>query len=147
MTTASEWLALAERCEKATGPDREIDALIWQALYPDKLVMTDGGGYGPDKRPPTYVRASQLPVSKWESKTDLAILIGAEPVTASLDAITALIERELPGFIWSSTFSVGLSTAKLFKSGTDFIGFGSSEPLARCSAFCRAMAVKEGGHG
>jgi hypothetical protein len=28
MTTREQWLALADRCEKATGPDREIDAVL-----------------------------------------------------------------------------------------------------------------------
>lgn len=28
-TTSEEWNALADRAEAATGPDRELDALIW----------------------------------------------------------------------------------------------------------------------
>lgn len=32
MTTESELIALAERCEAATGPDRELDALIHVAV-------------------------------------------------------------------------------------------------------------------
>jgi hypothetical protein len=35
VTTREELLALAERCEKASGPDRELDAEIWEkAVYP-----------------------------------------------------------------------------------------------------------------
>jgi hypothetical protein len=35
-----ELLALAERCEKATGADREVDLAIHLALYPDDDVAT-----------------------------------------------------------------------------------------------------------
>lgn len=32
MTSRPELQGLIERCEKATGPDRELDVAIWQAL-------------------------------------------------------------------------------------------------------------------
>ena len=30
--TAAEMLALADRCEKASGPDRDLERLIWSAV-------------------------------------------------------------------------------------------------------------------
>lgn len=38
-----ELVALAERCEKATGPDRELDAAILVATSGDELRIENGG--------------------------------------------------------------------------------------------------------
>lgn len=39
MSKRDELLELAERCEKATGPDRELDALIYIVREPDSLRL------------------------------------------------------------------------------------------------------------
>jgi hypothetical protein len=39
MTSSKELLELAERCEAATGPDRELDAAISEAFYPGDKDM------------------------------------------------------------------------------------------------------------
>jgi hypothetical protein len=63
---------------------------------------------------------------------------GAHPAyTASLDAITALIERELPGAYVHSLCDEGNYAA----AGVNDCGAHAlTEPLARCVAFCRAKA-------
>lgn len=39
-----ELLKLAERCEKASGPDRDIDALIWSRVHPDGIAGVEKHG-------------------------------------------------------------------------------------------------------
>lgn len=109
------WLALAERCEKATGPDRMIDAEIHDAVYGGseawEAVRRWGGGV------------------QWIKHR-----------TASVDAITTLIERKLPGCSYrSGRGEAGTYWAAI---GADFLMSAASEPLARCAVFCQAMAEK-----
>ena len=129
MTTTKEWLALAERCEKATGPDREIDAEIYDALCPQRL------GYKAGKNiVRVFGGAAWLPC-----------------FTISLDAITTLIEQELPKAEFNSTSKVqgdGIGGLKRYAYAWLVIGpdvWGdtavASEALARCAAFCRAKAA------
>jgi hypothetical protein len=126
----SKWLELAERCEKATDEDRDIDRCI-AAYLPDGFQ--------------TY------PISGF---------------TSSLDAITALIDRELPGWACNSgrtpdefklvgepNFTASLiGDIREVQFGYDeppeldysnHEGKAATEPLARCAAFCRAMNEKE----
>jgi hypothetical protein len=122
MTSKAEWLALAERCEKAMEPDREIDWCIHAAIL----------------NWPAEIKPRQP---------------GDAEYTASLDAITALIERELPDFHWriqggcKKTGWIQMSgdprayiksKAKDYKIGFD--GEAATPALALCAAFCRAMA-------
>jgi hypothetical protein len=44
MITPNEWLALAERCEKATGPDRDIERCICN-LLPDRWQTMPFDGF------------------------------------------------------------------------------------------------------
>jgi hypothetical protein len=37
--TRDEWKNLAERCEKAAGPDREIDGALYDALAGDGSII------------------------------------------------------------------------------------------------------------
>jgi hypothetical protein len=144
MTTKAEWLALAERCEKAKGPDQSID--VWIENY---------CGIAEFIQPHT-----------WRASIDSPERGRIRPLTASLDAITALIERELPGWYCTSThippefrsdetlpFDASLvGNIREEQFGYDeppelthavHPGAGATEPLARCAAFCRAMAEKE----
>lgn len=105
MTTRDQFLALAARCEAATGPDREVDEAIREATgYPEK--------------PWNY--------------------------TGSIDAITALIERELPGWGFGSVVHDPADKMAVAHVGhDDHNTYGTSattEALARCAAFLRAKA-------
>lgn len=76
--------ALAEliaRVEGLKGPDREVDAHVAVAIYGGARI-DDGGKY------PGW----------WF--TDLTEHLKAPRYTASIDAVVALIERELPGWWW-----------------------------------------------
>jgi hypothetical protein len=127
--TRERWIALAERCEKATGPDREIDAAIFLAINPAfsapewKLY---GGGF-------RHIYDS----------SDARILPPASHTpgryTASLDAITALIQKELPEHDYTSGHTNGGLTIHAQCGSTEY-RYAETEPLARCAAFCRAKA-------
>jgi hypothetical protein len=109
---SARWLALASRCERATGPDREIDKAISKAATGDSSLT---------------------------------------PHTASLDAITALIERELPGMRWLCRSDVKGGTGIVYPK--PIAGLSAATPtwaadaatpaLALCAAFAKAMAEKE----
>jgi len=79
--------ALIERLEKLTGPDREVNEAIYKHFNPEyaDFVQGRGGlvhpGDGEDVRVLSSVRAPYY--------------------TASLDAVIALVERELPGMAWT----------------------------------------------
>lgn len=124
--TRDEWLALAERCETAKGADREIDGDIAHAAkqFVDYLPRVP-------ERP--WLWAEFVEPDDWECWE-------APEYTASLDAITALIERELPG----STFKVGRdgAGANYAQCAGKRITEAATPTLALCAAFCRAMAEK-----
>ena len=94
MMEASE---LIERLEKATGPDREIDALLW-AHFDNRVVRIAYGEVIARKRDslddvrlgfvdPTPLRSNFY---GWDG----------EAYTASIDAALALVERVLPGWLY-----------------------------------------------
>lgn len=87
--TPAQWTALAERCEAATGPSRELDAAIYEAL-----------GYEV-KRRPIY--------EKWGAKRPRAWAFlcdgrwrAMDYLTRSTDAILALIASRFGGFVLES---------------------------------------------
>ena len=116
MTTKSEWLALAERCEQATGPDCVLSIDISRAAG----LIKSG-------------RSKVLDL--WDSPA----------VSASIDAITALINQEFPGWVWAlySDSLVARSPRACVRS-TDYkiqVRADADTPaLALCAAFCRAKA-------
>jgi len=80
MSTKAELQALIERVKAATGPDREIDLEI--ALF---------AGW-------THVRMKGDAKPYWRKPGETQYFMRSEPprYTASLDAITAMIERDVP---------------------------------------------------
>ena len=139
MTTKAEWTALAERCEKATGPDREIDGDIAHAAkqFVDYLPRVP-------ERP--WLWAEFVEPDDWECWE-------APEYTASLYAIVALIGRgELPAaWVWTLGQNIhhrtwGVSINNLDSDGVPYSvcwGASSHSPaLALCAAFCRAMSEK-----
>jgi hypothetical protein len=130
MTSKAEWLALAERCEGATGPDREIDAEIYDATTPHLLYAGEYAGKRAVRRSGGAV---WLPF-----------------FTYSLDDITALIKRELPGLGWriaGQDEHGGKPYAQIRwpiqnQIWRQEIAHAATPSLALCAAFCRAMAEK-----
>ena len=108
----SKWLELAQRCEQAMGPDRDIERCMC-SLIPEGFQTLPNAGF-----------------------------------TSSLDAITALIDRELPGSMRSiRKHPDGEAVAQVWNSQvvgeTPQQRCCASEALALCAAFCRAMAAKQ----
>jgi len=85
MVEAARLRELLERVRKAEGPDRELDA---------ELAICFGWQYRSRKgRGREWLDDSFGSVETWVRQPPA--------FTASLDAITALIERELPGQAWT----------------------------------------------
>lgn len=84
-------LALAESCERAAGPDQELDAEIWMTLHPDwrDYPRNELGG--------------------WDCPTGRTR--AAEPVTASIDAAMTLVPE---GALWRVNHYVNIGTGELF---------------------------------
>lgn len=148
-----KWLALAAKCETATGPDREIDFSIGFATGWRKDII-DGNDMVLDWDCNAYPNhyGSLLPSA-----------------TESLDAITALIERVLPGWMvraqWCNVSAEAWVAPDLNSPDCppdiaadparwhDYcerneveIRPGSRDAAIRalCAAFCRAMSEKAG---
>lgn len=145
--TRDEWNALAERCENATGPDRALDRLIalacgWQRFTPSQVRRGTPGWIAPED----YIgrRSDGSPIL--DSLHGTTINRNPPAFTASLDAITALIEREFPGCGLSvkSRLATVKTVARLFlRTGMISSEDAATLPLALCAAFARAMASKE----
>lgn len=140
MASTEQWIDIARRCEEAKAADKSIDGAILRGL-----------GWTVS---PRFV--SKL---SWV-KDDNIIRADESRLTRSIDAITALIERELPGWIWriysavpeteiSQQLPPQAAMTELHANHEPFYGqvlvtCAATEPLAFCAAFCRAMAAKEG---
>jgi hypothetical protein len=126
MATRNEWLALAERCEKATASDWDIDEAIMRALGLLVFVTREGR-------------------LVYDAETDAIEKV--PELTESTDAITALIGREFPQFELSISVGAENCSVRLYAPGLG-VGFGvcfshaATEALARTAAFCRAMAAR-----
>ena len=79
--------ALIARLEALTGPDREVDIDLMLAFLPKHREISVIGIDRLVRFPQKYDRG-------WK---DVDIV----PYTASLDAVIALVERELPGMAWA----------------------------------------------
>jgi len=133
--TREEWLALAERIEKATESNREIDGLIGRKSYGEGTVFfnadpANNGGHV------LIQHYTVMPL-----------------LTASLDAITALIEREFPDSKWAALRrEIGTKAMldpipakdKIDPALRTAIYADAETPaLALCAVFCRAMAERD----
>lgn len=87
---------IIERLEKLTGPDREVDALIWCAVLPAIGEGIDGYGC-PDGAQYEYEAAEDGSVSMYvrlaNGMTVRRARRAADVYTASLDAAVALVEK------------------------------------------------------
>lgn len=133
-TTPEQWLALAERIEKAMGPDREIDGLIGKAC---KLLSPSARFTKDDLWLNAYI---------WtiEDRSEYESFPYVEKYTSSLDIITALIEREFPDHLWTlqRNYAFGAKAAIDPTLATAISADAETPALALCAAFCRAMAEK-----
>lgn len=139
--------ALLERVRAATGPDRELDCLIWQTAEPDRRVMMDQGkAFGPGpKRPASYGRLADFPMEKWDDWEAIGGWIDAPRLTASIDAALALVERMglTPHVLHHGriVWDAGLIVSD--HAETEWEGRHNSLPLAILSALLSALIAKE----
>lgn len=119
-------LELAERCEAAAGPDRELDQDIALAL-----------GWSPIPNP---TKAGGL-VGRWtQPDGTMSGMEGPPQWTASLDAALSLVPE---GFDWTLGRTNGGLTihAEVGGHGGDFMRFAESPALALCAAALRARST------
>lgn len=122
MTNPTTLLALAERCEQAAGPDRELDARIEcavQGITFRKLLGTS---------------------AYRTSRGDIG-LMNAKRYTASLDAAVTLVPE---GWTWGRFHSGTVECMTLNGPGNSILferGEGISTALALCAAALRARAA------
>lgn len=121
-------LALAERCEAATGPDRALDAAIFATLFPKEL-----------DNPKHYARFGGI------NRADLNYLndVGVKLYTASIDAALTLVPDGWNGRLgwcrgagYAELFDVAAGEAK----GETHAA--ATLPLAICAAALRARAAQ-----
>jgi hypothetical protein len=151
--TRDEWLALAARCEAATGADRGIDDTVWWAVC---LTMPHRYRMNGETR-----ETNVMSIAGGEDWRPVSSFEYAPSYTASLDAITALIQRELgehacfsidrqnkpDGRTWFglacdgrwSPANRGLSTEEFSAAISTW---AHTPALALCAALARAMAEK-----
>lgn len=137
--TYSEILA---RLEAATGPDREIDCMIGYAVDLTAHLTEDQLSF----RQSADCRKQDWAIIAETFAPDSGLFWSdyLPPYTASLDAVTALIESELPGWVRS----VAGRSREGFKASvwSDYAlssARAATEPLALLTATIRALADKE----
>lgn len=137
MTDLSE---LIERVRNATGPDRELDGEITTALG-------DGPGDGWElitHSPGMFMMDAGRWIKGGRIRTP-------KPFTASLDAITALIEKKLPGWDWgASSLGDDGTFGEIWEHGwhddTVVNTTHRTAPLALCLAFLLALQSQDKDH-
>ncbi|MGA0595588.1 hypothetical protein [Enterovirga sp. CN4-39] len=135
------WLEIAERAEKAEGPDRALDDAAWW------LLRIEGGFYREHAGRREHDVTCGLygtAVADWRP---LGPYNEAPRYTASVDAVLALTTEQLPGWSYEAE---GGPDGHAWRLNEDN-GFGSrsaegkhpkSECLARLAAFARAMSAQ-----
>lgn len=133
MPTREELEALAVRCEQASGADRELDKLVVQAAYPEigEPAPHCVGDEPIFWRDPYYKRC-------------------VPKLTASTDAILALIAEKLPGWRYRVGLDDGAHRAAVFEAGAGrslsrsiILHNGATDALALCASFLRALAASQ----
>lgn len=139
IVSENDTLSIIAKLESATGPDRELDGMIWKVVDPsefDRQCSFRGMKYA------GHVH------TKAEKAAHIARAAGyySPAYTASLDAALALVGEKLPG--WSVVLRIEHSEkfANLWAPGTDpngggvcFQSYAATPPLAVLLALFRAL--------
>jgi hypothetical protein len=131
MTDRATLLALAERCEQAAGPDRELDAEIaWMLTAQDRKRLGP-----PDLR--REIWHAGLPTPAWVPFENVSSF--HPPYTASLDAAVTLVPE---GWSWGKFFGGSAECVKISDPSILFErGLSDKPALALCAAALRARAA------
>ena len=128
MTDPATLLNLADRCEQAAGPDRELDGAAWCAVNGYSFVKWDGAGVVWRKADGgiRHYPASRVPY-----------------YTASLDAAVTLVPKGCGYQIISGFDEDGLTHASVYVPAIDNgeRGDSATAALALCAAALRARAA------
>jgi hypothetical protein len=127
----SDLLKLAERCEAATGPDRELEAHIWCALH-GKKYMGHNIAYGTED----VVQVEFTEPPKRACCVSGRYLPHASPWTSSLDAAMTLVPDSYDWAVFKT--NGGLTVHAWCGDRTDI--FAATPELALCAASLRARA-------
>lgn len=140
---------LIERLEKAESGSRELDALIWAEVHPERIKVTGWNKPYGDQMDRTQVEFSTPPKRTRCVTSDQGPFSHAEPVTTSLDAALALASRVLPGWLWSAGTSDDGTAIAVLDDLNASGGFAESRAktpaLALCIAILKARAIQEQG--
>lgn len=153
--------SLIAEVEKLNSPSREVDCEVaialcilpeWCRFNGDEIFYVRKTVIGPEvavTRPGKRKSSGDRPV--WQT-TDYAPGDILPAYTASIDAVVALIERELPGWMWTLNGDKGeydacLSTDHgrfLITEDTERYGKGPNGAIALLLAFLRALESSRG---
>jgi hypothetical protein len=118
MTDPTTLLALAERCEQAAGPDRELNQDITKLLVPNNA---------------THIYRSRRGWSFFVYDSGKGIeWLENQPYTASLDTAVTLVPEGCGWMVMSSAAKVGV-----------WPSHGATPALALCAAALRARAMAQ----
>ncbi|SCB30737.1 hypothetical protein [Rhizobium lusitanum] len=131
--------------EKATGPDRWLDAKIDAALRVGTVKMRSGGFEWAWANFPTWGHHKQARgmCGVQHTNGDLGLIWGSLPFTDSIDAAVSLIG----GDEFEMTNLYGVARVTVYNQGDFGPSYGSSEcgslPLAICIAALRSKLTQE----
>lgn len=122
-----ELLALAERCEAAARPDRNLDADIYEAL-----------GFTV-RRKPTHLVGPRTPPGGIYQQGSLWKAIGR--ISAEIDVVVGVIRQKAPDWNWSlQSVATEEQTYEALVAGCS--GHGALASLALCAALLKALASR-----
>lgn len=141
----TEYTDIIERLTKATGPDRELDALIAFGTGAFDYKLSGGLEHCRIERGERITNDEVDVVVRNERGGGLIYAARYERYTASLDASIALVERMLPGWWWLredgvSIRLVGPDNNDCYPSS---VGRHHIVPIAILLALFRALEAKE----
>lgn len=135
-------MALAERAEKATGPDRELDWLIAEAVgeVPAHSIRTIGFDYDWYRKPDEWMlwRAKDSEgrsVETWTPKKR----------TASIDAATTLVPEGLKFEVTTTGYKPGATVCGNILTGVHEVSYAATPASALTAAALRAHAATSEG--
>lgn len=146
--------ALKARVEGLSGPDRETDALLW-AEFDGRDTSYNETGQVLAKSRRGHDTCWLGTIDPGREQRNFRLLPLMEPyvlaLTSSVDALLALIEREMPG--WNGTVSFGPDGKQLAALCSPVIGvrdmcaWALTPALALLSAFLSALIAREPSDG
>lgn len=153
MPTRDEVQALLERVMAATGPDQDIDAEIALAACSEVAGWVRHPNWAAMDPKVKSLRAelwlSEEGFLAWRDHNENVASVMAPPYTSSIDAILALIEKELPAVMWSACIMEEGPYAQVLRPMPNggYVGgltqsSAATVPLALCAAFLSAKLAQ-----